>query len=518
MDLTNLNRDKKNRRKPSLDLSTMIYGKVPPQAKDLEEAVLGAIMLEKGAFDTVIEILKPECFYVDSHQRVFKAMQSLANKSQPIDILTVVEELRFKEELDLVGGPYYVTKLTNSVVSSANIEAHARIVLQKFIQRELIRISGEIISDAYEDSTDVFDLLDTAESKIYEVTSSHLRNNYETIDSVLVKTIQRIEDLRHKNEDITGVPSGFKTLDRITYGWQPTDLIILAARPSVGKTALALNLARNAALHPTKPTPVAVFSLEMSAGQLVQRILSAESEIWLEKIARGKMEEHEMKQLYARGIQRLAQAPIFIDDTPALNIFELRAKCRRLKNASNIGLIIIDYLQLMSGTGENRNGNREQEISNISRNLKGLAKELQVPIIALSQLSREVEKRKDGNKMPQLSDLRESGAIEQDADMVCFMYRPEYYDVTQNEMGESNRGETHIRIAKHRNGSLDTVKLKALLHIQKFIDDDGGGDFGMPNLPQGGSWKPVSDVDGPKLYIQTGSKMNQFDDDEDAPF
>jgi replicative DNA helicase len=518
MDLTNLNRDKKNRRKTSLDLSTMIYGKVPPQAKELEEAVLGAIMLEKGAFDTVIEILKPECFYVDGHQRVFKAMQGLANKSQPIDILTVVEELRFKEELDLVGGPYYVTKLTNSVVSSANIEAHSRIVLQKFIQRELIRISGEIIADAYEDSTDVFDLLDQAESKIYEVTSSHLRNNYETIDSVLVKTIQRIEDLRHKNEDITGVPSGFKSLDRITYGWQPTDLIILAARPSVGKTALALNLARNAALHATKPTPVAVFSLEMSAGQLVQRILSAESEIWLEKIARGKMEEHEMKQLYARGIQRLAQAPIFIDDTPALNIFELRAKCRRLKNASNIGLIIIDYLQLMSGTGENRNGNREQEISNISRNLKGLAKELQVPIIALSQLSREVEKRKDGNKMPQLSDLRESGAIEQDADMVCFLYRPEYYDVTQNEMGESNRGETHIRIAKHRNGSLDTIKLKALLHIQKFIDDDGSTDFGLPNLPSGGSWKPVSDVDGPKLYIQTGSKMNEFGDDEDAPF
>ena len=518
MDLTNLNRDRKNRRKTPLDLSTMVYGKVPPQAKELEEAVLGAIMLEKGAFDAVIEIQKPECFYVDAHQRVFKSMQGLANKSQPIDILTVVEELRFREELDLVGGPYFVTKLTNSVVSSANIEAHSRIVLQKFIQRELIRISGEIIADAYEDSTDVFDLLDQAESKIYEVTSSHLRNNYETIDSVLVKTIQRIEDLRHKNEDITGVPSGFKSLDRITYGWQPTDLIILAARPSVGKTALALNLARNAALHATKPTPVAIFSLEMSAGQLVQRILSAESEIWLEKIARGKMEEHEMKQLYARGIQRLAQAPIFIDDTPALNIFELRAKCRRLKNASNIGLIIIDYLQLMSGTGENRNGNREQEISNISRNLKGLAKELQVPIIALSQLSREVEKRKDGNKMPQLSDLRESGAIEQDADMVCFLYRPEYYDVTQNEMGESNRGETHIRIAKHRNGSLDTIKLKALLHIQKFIDDDGSTDFGLPNLPAGGSWKPVSDVDGPKLYIQTGSKMNEFGDDEDAPF
>src|SRR5215204_2965302 len=337
MDLTNLNRDKKNRRKTPLDLSTMIYGKVPPQAKDLEEAVLGAIMLEKKAFDAVVEILKPECFYVDAHQRIYRAMQGLANKSQPIDILTVVEELRSREELDLVGGPYYVTKMTNSVVSSANIEAHARIVLQKFIQRELIRISGEIISDAYEDSTDVFDLLDQAESKIYEVTSTHLRNSYETIDSVLVKTIQRIEDLRHKNEDITGVPSGFPSLDRVTYGWQSTDLIILAARPSVGKTAFALNLARNAALHPTKPTPVAVFSLEMSAAQLVQRILSAESEIWLEKIARGKLEEYEYQQLHTKGVKRLEQAPIFIDDTAALNIFEFRAKARRLVNKHKVG-------------------------------------------------------------------------------------------------------------------------------------------------------------------------------------
>src|SRR6187399_391160 len=293
MDLTNLNRDKKIRRKPSLDLSTMIYGKVPPQAKDLEEAVLGAIMLEKGAFDIVIEILKAECFYVDSHQRVFKAMQSLANKSQPIDILTVVEELKFREELDLVGGPYYVTRLTNSVVSTANIEAHARIILQKFIQRELIRISGEIIGDAYEDSTDVFDLLDDAESKLFEVTNNHLRKNFDSIDSVLVKTIQRIEEMRNKKDEISGVPSGFSTLDKITYGWQPTDLIILAARPAVGKTAFALNLARNAALNTIKPTPVAFFSLEMSSAQLVQRILSAESEIFMEKIARGKLEDHE---------------------------------------------------------------------------------------------------------------------------------------------------------------------------------------------------------------------------------
>ena len=521
MDLTNLNKDRKQRRKSSLDLGTMVYGKVPPQAKDLEEAVLGAIMLEKSAFDTVVEILKPECFYVEAHQRIFQAMQGLSNKSQPIDILTVAEELRFKEELEMVGGAYYVTKLTNAVVSSANIEAHSRIILQKFIQRELIRISGEIIGDAYEDSTDVFDLLDDAESKLFEITNNHLRKNFDTIDSVLVKTIQRIEDLRHKNEDVTGVPSGFPSLDRVTYGWQNTDLIILAARPAVGKTAFALNLARNAVMHPGKATPVALFSLEMSAGQLVQRILAAESEIWLEKIARGKLEEHEMKQLYARGIQRLAQAPLFIDDTPALNIFELRAKCRRLKNKHNIGLIIIDYLQLMSGTGENRNSNREQEISNISRNLKALAKELSVPIIALSQLSRAVETRsagKDGNKMPQLSDLRESGAIEQDADMVMFLYRPEYYDITQNEMGENNRGETIVRIAKHRNGSLETIKLRALLHIQKFTEDDGST-FGTPG-GLSGNWKPVSDVEGgAKVFIQTGSKMNDLpQDEEDTPF
>src|SRR6266480_1162087 len=386
MELTNFNKDKKLRRKAPVDLGTMMYGKVPPQAKELEEAVLGAIMLEKNAFDTVVEILKPECFYVEAHERIYKAMQSLANKSQPIDILTMVEELRSKEELEMVGGPYYVTKLTNTVVSSANIEAHSRIILQKFIQRELIRISGEIISDSYEDSTDVFDLLDDAESKLFEITNNHLRKNFDPIDRVLVKTIQRIEDLRHKNEDITGIPTGFASLDRVTYGWQNTDLVILAARPSVGKTAFALNLARNAALHPTKPTPFGLFSLEMSAGQLVQRILAAESEILLEKIARGKLEEHEMKQLYAKGIQRLGQAPIFIDDTPALNIFELRAKCRRLRNKHNIGMVIIDYLQLMSGTNDNRNGNREQEISKISRDLKGLAKELGIPIIALSQL------------------------------------------------------------------------------------------------------------------------------------
>lgn len=527
MDIPNINKDRKARRKSPLDLSTMVYGKVPPQSRELEEAVLGAIMLEKGAFDTVVEILKPECFYVDANQRIYRAMQSLAQKSLPIDLLTVVEELKFKEELEVVGGPYYVSKLTNAVVSSANIDAHSRIILQKFIQRELIRISGEIIGDAYEDSVDVFDMLDEAESKLFEITNNHLRKNFDDISTVLVKTISRIEEMRNREEDITGVTSGFPSLDKVTYGWQPTDLIILAARPAVGKTAFALNLARSAAMNPVKPTAVGFFSLEMSSGQLVQRILSAESEIWLEKITRGKLEEHEMKQLYKKGIERLSSAPIFIDDSAALNIFELRAKCRRLKNKHNVGLVIIDYLQLMSGSSDKQT-NREQEISKISRDLKGLAKELQIPIIALSQLSREVEKRKDGNKMPQLSDLRESGAIEQDADMVMFLYRPEYYDITANEFGESNKGETHVRIAKHRNGSLETIKLQALLHIQKFIEFEGGNDFGGGgfNAPSGGapggggSWKPISDIEsgGAKLYIQKGSKMNDGEFDEDAPF
>ena len=516
MELTNFNKDKV-RRKPLVENNSLLYGKIPPQAKDLEEAILGAIMLEKSAFDTVIEILKPECFYVEAHQKIYKAMQGLAIKSLPIDLLTVVEELKFKEDLEFVGGPYAVTKLTNAVVSSANIEAHARIVLQKFIQRELIRISGEIIGDAYEDSTDVFDMLDLAETKLFEITNNHLRRSFDDIETVLVKTINRIEEMRTRQDDLTGVPTGFPKLDRLTYGWQPTDLIVLAARPSVGKTAFALNLARTAALHPTKPTAVGFFSLEMSSSQLVQRILSAESEIKLEKIARGKLEEHEMQQLYKKGIEKLSKAPIFIDDSAALNIFELRAKCRRLKNKHNIGMIIIDYLQLMSGSAD-RNSNREQEISKISRDLKGLAKELQIPIIALSQLSREVEKRKEGNKIPQLSDLRESGAIEQDADMVMFLYRPDYYDLTNNEMGESTKGDTYVKIAKHRNGSLDTIKLKAQLDIQRFVEDPEDGT--NPNFG-GGNWKPVQSSggsDGANFYIQKGSKMNDGQFDDEAPF
>lgn len=519
MEISSIGKDRKKRVKGSPDLSTLVYGKVPPQARDLEEAVLGAIMLEKNAFDAASELLRPECFYVDSHQRIFSAMIGLQQKNMPIDILTVVEELRKRDELEVVGGPYFVTKLTNSVVSSAHIDTHCKILIQKFIQRELIRLSGEIMSEAYEDSADSFDLLDDAESKLFDLTNSYVKGNFEEISNVLVTAINRIEELRTKTGDISGVPSGFIELDKITNGWQPTDLVIIAARPAVGKTAFALNLARNAAMHPVRPTPVGVFSLEMSNAQLVQRILCAQSEIHMEKISRGRLENHEMEQLYNKGVKALSQAPIYLDDSAALNVFELRAKARRMVSRHNVGMIVIDYLQLMSGGGDNK-GNREQEISGISRALKQLAKELKVPILALSQLSRAVESRKEGNKIPQLSDLRESGAIEQDADMVMFIYRPEYYEINANEQGESVKGETHIKIAKHRNGSLETIKLKALLHIQKFIDwDDNETNFG-PGLPS--NFKPVPGAGGggsdASLYIEKPSKMNTMKDFDEDPF
>lgn len=492
MEITNLNKDRKIRRKSNVsDLgNSPLLGKLQPQARDLEEAVLGAVMLEKSAVDIAFELLKPECFYLDKHQKIFAAMKSLQQKNFSIDMLTVTEELKALGQLEEVGGAYFITKLTNAVISTAHIEIHARIVLQKFIQRELIRVSNEIISEAYEDNSDVFDLLDESESKLFEIANNYLRSETESIGQVLVDTIKRIDELRDRPDQITGVPTGYPKLDDITYGWQSGDLIILAARPSVGKTAFALNLARNAALHGVKKIPVAVFSLEMSASQLVQRILSTESEVKLEKIARGLLNDNDMRQLHERGVRALSNAPIHIDDTPALNIFELRAKCRRLVNKFQVGLIIIDYLQLMSGTGEKRNSNREQEISRISRDLKGLAKELNIPIIALSQLSREVEKRKDRSFVPQLSDLRESGAIEQDADIVMFLYRPEYHNIEQDESGNSLEGKTFLKISKHRNGRLDTLEFSSDLSIQKF--------------------EPF-ESDGAALFIQRSSRMNEGD-------
>jgi replicative DNA helicase len=333
--------------------------------------------------------------------------------------------------------------------------------------------------------------------------------NSASINLFLENIIQRIDYMRNQDLDISGITSGYPLLDKVTYGWQPSDLIVIAGRPSVGKTAFAINLILNTALNFTKPTAVGFFSLEMDCTKIMQRFLSATSEITFEKISRGKLEDHEMKQLYKKGIEILSNAPIMIDDS-ALNIQELKAKCRKLKEDSNVGLIVIDYLQLMFGLDQN-NINREQDISLITRELKALAKELRIPIIALSQLSREVEKRREGNRMPQLSDLRDSGAIEQDADMVIFLYNPEYYDINQNEMGQSNHGETHIKIAKNRNGSLDTIKLKFLKHIQKF-DEDNSSDSSFGN-----SFSPKFNDDEAKLYIQKGTKV-YADEDDNTPF
>lgn len=489
MDLTKKNTDRNIRRKPALDLGTLVYGKVPPQDVQIEKVVLGACMLERDAFPIVSDILKAQTFYSDAHQRIFTAMVALSMDSKPIDSMTVCEQLIKDSSLEIVGGPYYISKLTESVVSSAHIEAHARILVEKFVKRELIRASGEIMGDAYEDSTDFKDLLNSADQSITEITTGNFQKAYIPLTNSLVKSLQRIDELRAIGKDLTGIPSGFYDLDKITHGWQDGKLIVLAARPAVGKTAFALNLARAAAGNPHKTVPVGFFSLEMEHADLVSRLLSAESEIDIERLETGNITDDIRAKLYKDGADKLEGLPIFIDDTHSLTLGELRAKARSMKRKENIGMIIIDYLQLMSGD-ESKGGNREQVISSISRGLKGLAKELKIPIIALAQLSREVEKRKGKDRMPMLADLRESGAIEQDADMVMFLYRAEYYDNTTNEWGESTKGETDVKIAKHRGGKLGMVHLRANLSIQKFYSTTG-----MEAITEklgAGTWKSAS--------------------------
>ena len=434
-------------------------GKIQPQANDLEQAVLGAIMLDKSAFDTVSEILHEDCFYNGVHQIIFSAMKKLNSRGVPVDILTVVQELQRLGKVDQVGGPYYVTKLTNEVVSSteATVVYQSRIVLQKYIQRQIIRMSGELHNMGYDDATDVFDLMDYAEKSLFAITGMISKNEYKHIKEEIPAFLDRLELLSLKDEQVTGVPSGFKELDRVTNGWQNTDLIIIAARPSVGKTAFALNLARNAAMDQHKSTNVGLFSIEMSSQQLIQRIMSREAGINMGALSRGRVGRFEV---LAAAAENLMQANIYIDDSSSLNLYELKSKARKMVKKHEVGLIIIDYLQLMQGETK-KNSNREQEISTISRSLKALAKELNVPVIALSQLSRDVEKRAE--KVPQLSDLRESGAIEQDADMVMFLYRPSESERLADAELE-NKGMA--KIAKHRNGSLESFAFEVDNSIQ----------------------------------------------------
>src|SRR6056300_1812624 len=437
-------------------LVTLERGKIPPQATDLEEVVLGAMLIDKKGVDEVIDILHPDVFYKDAHRFIYEAIFTLFETSEPIDLLTVSAQLKKEGQLEKVGGDFYLINLTQKVASSAHIEFHARIILQKYIQRSLIKISNEIIQEAYEDSTDVFDLLDAAESKLYDVTQGNLKRSAETAQNLVIQAKKRIEEIANK-EGLSGIPSGFDKLDKLTSGWQPSDLIIVAARPGMGKTALTLSMARNMAVNNNHG--VAFFSLEMSSVQLITRLISSETGLSSEKLRSGKLEKHEWEQLNVK-VKALETAPLFIDDTPSLSIFDLRAKARRLASQHGIKLIMVDYLQLMTAGGSQKGGNREQEISTISRNLKALAKELNVPVIALSQLSRAVETR-GGSKRPLLSDLRESGAIEQDADIVSFIYRPEYYGMTEWDDDQSPcQGQAEFIVAKHRNGGLDNIRLK----------------------------------------------------------
>lgn len=490
-------------------------GKLPPQAVDLEEAVLGALMLEKNALSEVIDILTPDSFYKEAHQKIFEAISNLFQKTSPIDLLTVTAELRQMGVLELVGGAYYITQLTDRVVSAANIEYHARIISQKYIQRELIRVSTEIINNAYEETTDIFDLLDHAEKSLFDIAQNNLRRDSRKMDDIMREAINSLELLKDREEGLTGIPSGLTSLDRMTSGWQPSDLVIIAARPAMGKTAFVLSVARNAAVDHDKP--VAVFSLEMSSIQLVNRLISGETEIEQEKLRRGDLADHEWQQLHSR-IDRLTEAPIIIDDTPALSVFEFRAKCRRLKAQYDIQMVVVDYLQLMQGKADGKSGNREQEIGSISRALKSVAKELNIPVLALSQLSRAVESRPGNSKRPMLSDLRESGSIEQDADMVLFLYRPEYYGLTEDEEGRSTAGVGEVIIAKHRNGETGIVPLRFVGKYVKFVDLEEDFDGFANDGGFGDAIQPSSSFGDFGGGITIQSRMNDMDGPDDAPF
>ncbi len=450
-------------------------GRLQPQDKDLEEAVLGAIMLEKDAYTVVCDILHPGSFYEPSNQKIYHAIQSLGAAQRPIDMLTVMEQLRLNGTLEEVGGPAFIAELTSRVASSANVEYHARIVAQKYLARELISFASSIEAKAYDETNDVDDLMQEAEGKLFEISQRNVKKDFTQVDPVIKQAIEQIEAAANRASGMSGLESGFHDLDKITSGWQRSDLIIIAARPAMGKTAFVLSMAKNMAVNYN--TPVAIFSLEMSNIQLVNRLICNTCELESEKIKSGRLDNREWDQLMSR-IKHLYSAPLYIDDTASLSIFELRTKARRLVREHNVQFIIIDYLQLMNASGM-KFGSREQEVSMISRSLKQLAKELNIPIVALSQLNRSVESRTDG-KRPQLSDLRESGAIEQDADIVCFIHRPEYYIKSDTDAeGNDIRNLAQFIIAKHRNGQVTDVRMRfrgQYTRFENWIEE--GGTYG----------------------------------------
>jgi len=469
--------------------------RVPPNVVDIENMVLGVMMQYSSSIDTVTAILTADSFYSTSNQLIFDAITKLYAKGRTPDLISVCEQLKSTGKLTQAGDPFGISKLTNSVTSASDIEGKCKKVQEKFILRELIRFGGELVNNSYKFDADAFEALDTAETEILKISNSNLNSEYTNLSTGMVNMIKKIEMMQMLNEDITGVTTGYYEMDRITHGWQEDNLIVIAARPSVGKSSFGLNLARNAAINKAKQTNVGFFSLEMNTNQLVQRIVSAQSEIWLQDIKTGKMDQSKMDRLIKKGVMQLEGANVYIDDTAGLNMSQLRSKARRMVMKDDVGLIIIDYLQLLEGDkSKNKSGNREQEISGISRDLKKLAKQLHIPIIALAQLSREVEKR--AVKIPQLSDLRESGAIEQDADMVLFLYRPSVEERMQD--ADLKRTGT-VSIAKHRDGELENFLFDVDDSIQKWTED---GILGKISAP---AFRPVkidytqskSDIDAP---------------------
>lgn len=435
-------------------------GRIPPQDLGMEEAVLGALLLEKDAYPRVSELLRPSTFYLRAHELVYTAMTQLAMEQKPIDMLMVIEELRRMEALDEVGGEAFIAGLSTKMLSTSSLEAHAEILADKALSRSLIGMASETLKDAFDDVISVKEQVQRAEANLFELSRDEKKGDFEPIRPLVKNAIEEIQIAANRTEGISGLSTGFPKIDEMTSGWQNSDLIIIAARPAMGKTAFVVSMARYMAVD--KGIPVALFNLEMSSVQLVKRFLSNVCEIDGQKIKSGRLDNEEWTRLNNR-MAGLEAAPLYINDTPSLSVFELRTKARRLVSQHQVKMIIIDYLQLMNASGMSF-GNREQEVSTISRSLKMLAKELNIPIIALSQLNRGVENRQQGgdanSKRPQLSDLRESGAIEQDADIVCFIHRPEYYKITvDSETGESLKGVGEFIIAKHRNGPVGEVRL-----------------------------------------------------------
>jgi replicative DNA helicase len=446
-----------------MDVQVRTEGRVPPQAIEVEAQVLGAMLLEREAIAKVIEVLDVDAFHADYHGRIFQAILSMFDRSEPVDIVTLSEELRRRGDLERVGGEAYLVELTTKVTSAANVEFHARIILEKSLLRDLISAGSQISGRAYSPAEDAFDLLDEAEQAVFKISERRLKRSFTTMHKAVHDTLEMLESIHGKHGGVTGVPTGFRDLDTLTGGWQNSDLIIIAGRPSAGKTAFALSLGRNAATHSEKPTGVGIFSLEMSMQQLVMRLLCAEAKVDAHLVRTGRLPDDDWKRL-SLAAGRLTNTQVFIDDTASLAILELRAKARRLKAERNIGLLIVDYLQLLQGPKSSEN--REKEISAISRSLKALAKELNIPVIALSQLSRAVESRTD--KRPILSDLRESGAIEQDADVVAFVHRSEMYEDPNSEEYRDVSGKAEIIVGKQRNGPVGDIELAFVRKYARF--------------------------------------------------